>query len=194
VSTRSPQSAAFFEQKYRASADPWNFATAHYEQRRYAATLAALPRPTYARAFEPGCSVGVLTAALARRCTRVEACDLAATAVAHARVRCRELPNVTISERDVCAAPLENQYDLIVFSEIGYYFSTPELRALVRRLTGALQPGGDFLAVHWLGQSADHVLHGDEVHRVIAATLPGDLKHGMRHAGFRIDVWRREAE
>ena len=65
------------------------------------------------------------------------------------------------------------------------------MRDLVRGLAGGLQPRGDFVAVHWLGESADHVLHGDEVHRVLAATLPWDVKHGVRHAGFRIDVWRR---
>jgi hypothetical protein len=87
--------------------------------------------------------------------------------------------------------PADDRFDLIVFSEIGYYFSKPELRELVRGLAGGLQPGGDLVAVHWLGQSADHVLHGDEVYRVLAAALPWDVKHCMRHAGFRIDVWRR---
>ena len=105
MSTRSLQSGSFFEQKYRSSPDPWHFATAKYEQLRYEATLAALPRPHYERAYEPGCSVGVLTSALARRCTRVEACDIAASAVARARERCKTLPNVTILQGDVRAMP-----------------------------------------------------------------------------------------
>jgi hypothetical protein len=35
---------AYFAQIYTADADPWGFATRWYEQRKYALTLAALPR------------------------------------------------------------------------------------------------------------------------------------------------------
>jgi hypothetical protein len=31
--------------------------------------------------------------------------------------------------------------------------------------------GGEFVAVHWRGESGDHVLHGDEVHAVLKETL-----------------------
>jgi Nodulation protein S (NodS) len=65
MSVKSPVSEASFEAKYRHSPDPWQFAASPYEQRRYAAILRSLSRARYSRAFEPGCSVGVLTAALA---------------------------------------------------------------------------------------------------------------------------------
>ena len=42
-------------------------------------------RERYASAFEPGCSIGVLTAQLAPRCDRLLACDVAAAAVESAR-------------------------------------------------------------------------------------------------------------
>ncbi|MFE7421819.1 hypothetical protein [Rhodococcus sp. NPDC057529] len=59
---------SYFDAMYAASPDPWGFGDRWYEQRKYALTLAALPRPRYRRAFEPGCSIGILTAALAHRC------------------------------------------------------------------------------------------------------------------------------
>ena len=59
--------AAYFDSLYAAEADPWAFATSDYEREKYAATLAALPRPHYARALEIGCSIGVLTRMLAGR-------------------------------------------------------------------------------------------------------------------------------
>lgn len=60
--------ASFFRQMCAEDADPWGFQRRWYEQRMYACTLAALPRPSYRRGFEPGCSVGMLSAALAQRC------------------------------------------------------------------------------------------------------------------------------
>jgi SAM-dependent methyltransferase len=187
-----PQSRDFFEARYCASNDPWEFATSSYEKDRYRATLAALQRPVYRHAYEPGCSVGVLTEALAPRCRRVSACDIAAQAVALARERCKRFAHVSIVRRDA-AVPPRGAFDLIVFSEIGYYFNAPRLRNLALALAGVLQSGGEFVAVHWLGHSADHVLHGDEVHAVLQTALPCQWLAGKRHAGFRIDSWRRPA-
>jgi SAM-dependent methyltransferase len=192
LGTPHPQSRDFFEVRYRESSDPWGFATSSYEQDRYRATLAALKQPVYRHAYEPGCSVGVLTAALAARCRRVSACDIAAEAVALARKRCKRFSHVSIVQADA-AVPPDDAFDLIIFSEIGYYFDAARLRELALALADVLQPGGEFVAVHWLGHSADHVLHGDEVHAVLRAALPCEWIAGERHAGFRIDSWRRPA-
>jgi SAM-dependent methyltransferase len=184
------QSQAFFEARYRASSDPWRFASSSYELHRYQTTLKALSRAAYRRGFEPGCSIGVLTAALARRVEHLMACDISETAVACARERCRDLANVEIYQGDA-AAPSHHSFDLIVFSELGYYFSADRLECLARQMADRLDPGGEFIAVHWLGHSADHVLHGDEVHEVLARALPCARISASRHAGFRIDSWRR---
>ena len=49
----------YFEGIYADGPDPWGFETSEYERRKYDLTLAALPRRRYARALEPGCSIGV---------------------------------------------------------------------------------------------------------------------------------------
>ena len=69
--------AGYFDAMYQAAVDPWGFEERWYEQRKYAISLAQLPAARYRRAFEPGCSVGVLTQMLARRCDTLLACDLA---------------------------------------------------------------------------------------------------------------------
>src|ERR1700760_676889 len=117
------QSRAFFESRYQAAPDPWHFASSGYELDRYQATLAALGKARYKRAYEPGCSVGVLTAELAQRCDCLIACDLSPTAVARARERCASYDNVCIEVRDAAETPPSGHFDLIVFSELGYYFS-----------------------------------------------------------------------
>ena len=189
-----PSSRAFFEAQYRASPDPWRFACSPYELQRYQATLSALSQPSYERAFEPGCSVGVLTAALASRCRSVLACDIAQSAVSLARARCKEFSHVTIVQGDVAETIPRQAFDLIIFSELGYYFSAPVLHDVALRVAGHLEPGGEFIAVHWLGRSADHVLHGDQVHAVLADSLPFEPTTRRRYTGFRIDSWRRRGE
>src|ERR1700744_4973631 len=58
----------YFDLLYAQRSDPWDFATSPYEAAKYAATLAALPKPRYKNALELGCSIGVLTQQLAPRC------------------------------------------------------------------------------------------------------------------------------
>ena len=74
----SPMPRAYFERLYQHNPDPWGFATRWYEARKYGLTLAALPRARYRRAFEPGCSIGVLTEMLAGRCDALLAADVIA--------------------------------------------------------------------------------------------------------------------
>jgi SAM-dependent methyltransferase len=191
VNSSNRQSRAFFEARYQASSDPWRFASSAYELNRYQATLDVLSKSSYSRGFEPGCSVGVLTAALAGRVGHLVACDIAETAVACAKERCRELRHVEIYQHDVGHGPPDGFFDLMVFSELGYYFSVNRLAAMARQLSRSLEPGGEFVAVHWLGTSSDHVLHGNVVHQVLAENLSCEWIGGSGHAGFRIDSWRR---
>jgi SAM-dependent methyltransferase len=195
MTDKSAVSQAAFEDKYQRSDDPWQFAASPYEQRRYVATLRALPLARYSRAFEPGCSVGVLTAALAERCDTLLACDIAPTAVRLARERCAAFPNVHIDQSDLSKSLPDGPFDLVVFSELGYYFSAATLSKTIRDLAKRLQPGGQLIAVHWRGESEDHLLHGDQVHAIVKDTLDEDQRciwlKGEIHPEFRLDVWGR---
>jgi protein-L-isoaspartate O-methyltransferase len=193
MSESSPVSQSAFEAKYCERRDPWNFAGSSYEQHRYAFTLQSLLRPRYGRAFEPACSIGLLTAALAERCDYVQAIDIAPSAVAIARERCANLPQVAISCADLAAHCPPEPFDLIVFSELGYYFSAARLSDVAHGLSANLAVGGELVAVHWLGHSEDHLLHGDEVHTILKRVLAPSCRwiHGARHPGFRLDSWVR---
>jgi trans-aconitate methyltransferase len=184
-------SQAAFEQRYRESADPWNFKSSEYERDRYDTTMAMLTRQSYRRAFEPGCSVGELTARLASRCETLVATDFSPSAVARARRRCEAWPNVDVYRADLAERLPAGRFDLIVFSEVGYYFDRVDLIRIAFGLVDKLDIGGEFVAVHWRGHSPDHMLHGDEVHRLLARHLPLDWIKGERHTGFCIDSWRR---
>ena len=193
MNLKAAVSQAAFEAKYRQSADPWQFAASPYEQRRYATTLRALTRARYTHVFEPGCSVGVLTAALAHRSDNLLASDIAPTAVRLARERCAGLSNVSIDQADIGRSVPPGPFDLIVFSELGYYFQPDSLARIACSLGEAIAPGGEFVAVHWRGDSADHVLHGDRVHSILKETLSTYCTwlKGERHLEFMLDVWCR---
>lgn len=182
-------SPAAFEQRYQREPDPWHFATSPYEIARYEATLCALSRARYACAFEPGCSIGEFTALLAPICERVLASDASATAVTRARARCDAFGNVSVVQAILPRQLPQGPFDLIVFAEMGYYFRPRQLAALTGALFERLAPGGELLAVHWLGHSADHLLHGDEVARILTQTLAPRSVTTQRYDGFRIDAW-----
>lgn len=190
----SATSAALFDAAYQRDADPWQFATDPYELRRYGHVMHHVAPG--GSVFEPGCSVGVLTRQLAERCEQVTACDASTTAIDLARQRCVDLRNVElfvgVLPDDLPGGP----FDTVVFSELGYYFDVAALSDLCRRLEGLVAADGRLIAVHWIGQSADHVLHGDEVHGVLARTLSlhhlaCERVHDRRRDGFVLDVWQR---
>jgi protein-L-isoaspartate O-methyltransferase len=193
MTEHSRVSQAAFEAKYRQSDDPWNFTGSSYERGRYQLTLRSLMRPHYRRAFEPACSIGLLTAALAQRCDEVQAIDIAPSAVVRARTRCADFPGVTICCADLATEMPEGPFDLIVFSELGYYFKETQLTRIAESLSAALEAGGELIAAHWLGDSEDHRLHGNRVHGILREVLQRSCAwiKGARHPGFRLDTWRR---
>ncbi len=181
-----------FDAQYRDAPgeDPWSFATSSYEQRRYDLTVACLERPRFGRAFEPGCAVGELTRRLAERCDEVVAIDPSATALAQAERRCADLPHVHLSRGAVPEDWPSGRFDLVVLSEIGYYFDPAGLTDLVARTLDALAPEGQVLATHWRGHSDDHVLHGDTVHEILDDAL-GAPDVRLEDPGFWCARWDR---
>jgi SAM-dependent methyltransferase len=159
----------YFRALYESSADPWGMADRWYEARKYALSLALLPRERYESAFEPGCSIGVLTARLAPRCDRLLACDTADAAVEAARARTAGLPGVRVEQRAIPRQwPPDASFDLIVLSELLYYFSDADLDEVLGRSASALRPDGHLLAVHWRHDAPGYPRTGDNVHLALA--------------------------
>ena len=159
---------AYFDAMYQGAADPWGFEDRWYEQRKYAVSLALLPAARYRSAFEPGCSIGVLTRMLAGRCDALLSCDVAAPAVRAAARRTGDLPHVRVEQRELPGGWPAGRFDLIVFSEILYYFGDHDLEQVLKNAVSALKPEGTLLAVHWRHPVADYPRSGDDVHQVLA--------------------------
>ncbi|MEX2476019.1 SAM-dependent methyltransferase [Marinobacter sp.] len=188
---RPDTSPEFFERLYQRAEDPWDFRHSNYERERYAAIVARLNDRQYRSAFEPGCAIGELTAMLAPLCQSLEAIDFSASAIKTARHRCRDYPQVHAHQGALPEGVPKQPCDLIVFSEIGYYFTPHKLETLVVLLWSKLEPGGRLIACHWLGHSDDHRLHGTEVHDILARVLgsPGELESPGE--GYALQRWSK---
>jgi SAM-dependent methyltransferase len=184
--------AAYFEALYAADEDPWDFTTSAYERAKYDRTVAALGDRRFARGLEAGCSIGVLTARLAERCDRLLAVDVSPLAVARARERLAGAPGVAVERRALPEEMPVGPFDLIVASEVLYYWDAGLLASGWRALRDALAPGGCLVAVHWRRPVRHYPQAGDAVHDAIGADA-GGLVHAVseRTADYRLDRWDR---
>jgi trans-aconitate methyltransferase len=181
----------YFEKLYQANADPWGFKSRWYEQRKHALTVACLPRQRYRSAFEPGCSLGALTELLAPRCDRLLAVDHVESVVATTRRHFAGSDHVRVEHRVVPEDWPEGPFDLLVLSEIGYYFDLTELAQLCDRAWLSLEAGATVVAVHWRGPT-DYPITAAQVHDALDATpaLQPVAHHVERQ--FVLDVWNFE--
>lgn len=181
--------AGYFDRLYARDPDPWCFETSAYEDRKYTATLDALPAQRYARALEIGCSIGVLTARLAPRCDELLALDVSRKALAAARQRCRGMKQIRFTTGQVPRDWPVGRFDLIVLSEVLYYFDLTDLDRLATRVETSLVPGGTLQMVHWLGET-DYPLPGDTAVEHFVSRLarrPVRTVRQTREAAYRLD-------
>jgi predicted TPR repeat methyltransferase len=179
----------YFDALYAGNADPWGFETSAYEHAKYAATLSALGGRHYADAIEIGCSIGVLTARLAPFCDRLLGTDVATAALDIARARCISFPNVRFALSTLPDHPPQGRFDLILLSEVLYYFDDAGTLAVAAAVREMARPGADVLLVHWLGPTPDYPQTGDEAVTAFEAALGNiEVKCRQRTPEYRLDL------
>lgn len=194
--SKSSLSKTYFDEVYQAKDDPWNFETSPYELAKYAATMAALPRERYTNAFEIGCSIGVLSELLAQRCDRLLAVDASELPLTVARKRLASYEQVTVNQLSIPAEFPDEQFDLILLSEVGYYLVLDDLKQARQQMLDHLTDNGHLLLVHWTPFVPDYPLTGDQVHEEFLA-IAGEgkpLKHmlGQRTEKYRLDLFQKQ--
>jgi SAM-dependent methyltransferase len=196
--TQNSLTPDYFDSLYNADSDPWKFETSDYEAKKYAATLAALTKSRYRSALEIGGSIGVLTEMLAQRCDSLLSIDVSELAQQKAIDRCRSLSNVRFQLMQVPRSYPNEQFDLTVLSEVGYYWCWEDLKMAQQVIVNHLEPGGQLLLVHWTPYEEyyDNPLSGDQVHEAFLALPASQIKHvkGDRAAQYRLDLFERVSE
>jgi predicted TPR repeat methyltransferase len=179
----------YFEGLYAESGDPWSFETSEYERKKYGRTLAALGDRTFHRALEAGASIGVFTEMLAGRCDELLAVDVSEQAVAAARERLSGREHVRVERRTLPEEMPEGPFDLIVASEVLYYFPREEMLAVLRAFERGLASGGVLLAVHWRRETRTYPLQGDEVHELLLRHTRLSNEETIVEADYRLDLF-----
>jgi len=181
----------FFDDFYADAPDPWGYDTRWYEERKRAVTLAALPRQQFSKALEVGCSIGVLSAELATRCDEVIGVDISEIPLREARRRLGDREAIEFVRAELPDEWPEGEFDLVVLSEVGYYWDTAHLAVAIDRAIESLTSNGVLLACHWRHPVEEYVLSGDAVHAALAAA-PG-LVRTVHHLeeDFVLDVYAR---
>lgn len=186
--------ASYFDALYQTDIDPWKFATSEYEAEKYATTIAALPNAHYRSALEIGGSIGVLTQKLAPYCDSLLSIDVSQLAQNEAIQRCQQLAQVRFEIMSFPQQFPDELFDLILVSEVGYYWGREDLKIAQQRILELLEIGGQLLLVHWLPRSPDYPLTGDEVHESFLNFMPEQLQHlkGMKNPQYRLDLFQRK--
>ncbi|GBQ49287.1 class I SAM-dependent methyltransferase [Komagataeibacter sucrofermentans] len=184
---------AVFERIHAASSDPWGVGSRPYERDKYRHTLALLAGQRFHHALELGCSIGAMTALLARQCDHLLAVDVAEAALAQARRRCAGLDGVTF-----CRGQLPDGFpglpaascDLIIISELLYFLSRADITRLATHCLRVRQPQAPILLVNWTGPT-DTPCNGNEAARCFIATCLAagmQVTHTQHHPHYRLDM------
>jgi SAM-dependent methyltransferase len=170
----------YFDRMYADSADPWHLESRWYERRKYAITLALLPYPRYRHAFEPGCSIGVLTELLAQRCDHVTSTDVSVAALDATHRRLLDAgrrDRLTLLCQSIETPWPATPFDLIMLSEVCYYLDPATLRTTLDREVPRLTRGATVISAHWRHNVDEYPMSGDHVSDIIGATA------GLHHLG-----------
>ena len=185
----------YFQRIYERKRDPWDFESSAYEKEKYDLTLSSLPRERYSNALEVGCSIGVLTSRLADRSERLLSLDVSEKALEQARRRLSSADHVQFARMQVPAELPDDLFDLIVISEVAYYWQLADLERAATRLAERHEPGGHLILVHLTEHVPDYPLTGEDVHNFWLSRPDWKHVHGLRRQRFRLDVLeRRDSE
>jgi Nodulation protein S (NodS) len=132
----------------------------------------------------------VLTELLAVRCDRLVCSDIIPSALQRAEARLRARSHVSVEERSIPDQWPTGPFDLVVLSEIAYYFDETDLGQLLRCVVDSTPRGAHVVGVHWRGET-DYPLSGDRCHELISDALGFVSIVQHREPEFVLDVWER---
>ncbi len=187
------------ERFYESGPDPYGFESPE-EQAKYLETLSLLDDVRYARALEVGAGEGLFTEMLLPYCDALVAVEVSEVALSRAEARIGDVPGLSLERRTFPLDLPEGTFDLIVVSDVAYFWTPEVLDRGLALIAERLRPGGRLLLLHYRGLFGAPVT-GDYVHdRALAVArhsgfdVRGDLEfshRGPHDSGYRVDLITR---
>ncbi|MBI5815107.1 MAG: methyltransferase domain-containing protein [Nitrospinae bacterium] len=161
----------YFNWKYKKQ-DPYHVGQSDYEKEKLDRAMAALAfKDSFDNVLEVGCGEGFMTEALAGKAAHVLAVDISDIAVKRTAERTAGTSCVTAKRMDVFTTPPSPEYDLVVCSEVLYYFEPEQLPGAVENIIGWIRPGGHAALIHARAKADDTT--GIDMKKFGAATIHG---------------------
>lgn len=185
--------AEYFDNIFSSDDDPWDLASSDYEAAKFTHTHDVLADRRYQHALEIGCAHGVLTGRLASMCDSLLAIDISTRALAKARERVGDRPGVTLAQMAFPqVTPDVEAFDLVVLSEVAYYWGLVDLDRASEWLRDHLTPGGRIILVHYIGKT-DYPHSGDDAVETLWSEIGRDFDIELteRRDKYRLDLWKR---
>lgn len=187
----------YFNWRYRKS-DPYNVSISEYETEKTERSIRSLKfQPKFGSILEIGCGEGNMTTLLAAIAEKVVATDISDLAVKRTAVRTSAFSNVEARRMDLLADEAPGEFDLVVASEVLYYFEQAQLPAVMERVTSCVKKGGSVGLIHARALADDTA--GVELKKFGARTIHemfiGDPRYSVilddMQPKYRITVLRR---
>jgi LmbE family N-acetylglucosaminyl deacetylase len=195
ISCLSSVPTEHFEKLYEKSIDPWNYQSNSYEINRFDATIQALPQKHYKNACEIGCSIGVLTEKIGKICDTILGIDCSIKAIEKAKLYNKNNNNIKFEIMRVPEHIPVGSYDLIVLSEVLYFFSADDLLRVSQFVKNQIEENGTCVLVNFLGDTESPMGGHEAANKFCALVEPYfELINQEKHQGFRIDVMVRNSK
>lgn len=187
AATAADRTIADFDAFHARHDDPWGLESRWYERRKRQLLLASLPRERFERALELGSASGATTRELAERSVSVIGVD--ASAVAIERARRRGVPDgVAYQLRELPDDWPDGEFDLIVLSELAYYWSPERLARALDRIDACTTDDAVLVVCHWRRPIEGASQSGDDVHAVLGTRRGWRFLARHTEEDFLLDV------
>ena len=107
--------------------------------------------------------------------------------------RCHHLTNIDFQMMSVPQEFPDKSFDLIVLSEVGYYWCREDLEKAQNLMLDRLKPQGHLLLVHWIVDARVLPLTGHQVHDTFLELVPTRLKQlkSLCTTEYRLDLFEK---
>jgi len=114
-------------------------------------------------------------------------------ALERAKERCAALPNVIIGKASIAADRIDGPFDLILLSEVAYYWDSGDIGRAASYFSEVIEDGGSLLLVHWTGDT-DYPKSADEAVKELKRATEEAFKEilSQRYSNYRLDLWQRQ--